>query len=140
MYFRLDRLRETWLHNCLNSPILEQLTIVNILKVPRHCWNLRGSSFLIFLSEILEKLGSKKSLLLISKFFVLFVHTLTADDKYSLCNKDLLQQPIEIELCKKQKLICQLSAASARFTFNLQHFEKQDEPRGAFFSKVIDRE
>ena len=34
MYFRIDRLGKIWLNNCLRSPILEQFTIVNILKVP----------------------------------------------------------------------------------------------------------
>ena len=33
--------------NCLRSPISEQPIIVNILKVPKHCWNLWDSSFLI---------------------------------------------------------------------------------------------
>ena len=33
--------------NCLRSPISEEIRIVNILKDPKHCWNLRGSSFLI---------------------------------------------------------------------------------------------
>ena len=34
--------------NCLRSPTSEQPRIVNILKDPQHCWNLRDSSFLIF--------------------------------------------------------------------------------------------
>ena len=71
-----------------------------------------------------ENLGSKKSLLVISKILALFVHTVTADDKYSLCNKHNLQQPIQMELCKKQKLLFQISAASVKFTFNFEHFEK----------------
>ena len=123
LYFRNYRQRNTWLRNCLTSPISEQPRIVKILKDPKHCWNLRDSSFFIFWS-LWDNLGSKKSLLVKSKVLGLFVETLTADDKYSLCNKDILQQLIQMELCKKQKLLPQLSAASVKFTFNFQHFEK----------------
>ena len=56
---------------------------------------------------------------------MLFVHTLIAYDKYSLCNKDNLQQPIQMKLCKKQKVFSQLPAASLKFIFNFQHFEKK---------------
>ena len=58
------------------------------------------------------------------KIWGMFVDTLTPDNKFSLCNKDNFQQPIQIELCKKQKLLSQLSAASAKLTFNFQHVEK----------------
>ena len=46
----------------------------------------------------------KKSLLLIRKILTLFVNTFTADDKYSLLNRDNLTQPIEIQLSQKQKI------------------------------------
>ena len=34
-------------------------------------------------------------------FLGLFVNTLTADDKYSICNTLNLQQPIQMQLSKK---------------------------------------
>ena len=37
----------------------------------------------------------KKSLLVICKILGLFINTLTADDKYSLLNRDNLMQPIQ---------------------------------------------
>ena len=91
-------------------------------------------------SAPLENLGSEKSLLVTSKILVLFVHTLTAEEKCSLCNKDNLQQQIQMELCKKQKLLSQLSAAPLILTFNFQHFEKNHESHGTCFSKIIDPE
>ena len=36
------------------------------------------------------------------KILRLFVNTLTADDKYSLFNRDNLMQPIQMELSQKQ--------------------------------------
>ena len=138
MYFRSYRVGKTCLRNCLTSRFLEQHRIVNILKAPKLCWNLRNGSFLYF-SPLLDILGSKKSLIVISKIFVLFVYLLTADDRYSLCNKDNLQQPIQMELCKKQKLLSRLSTESVEVKFYFQHFRKKDEPRGACFSPIKDR-
>ena len=43
------------------------------------------------------------SLLVICKILGLFVNTLTADDKYSLLNRDSLTQSIETLLSQKQK-------------------------------------
>ena len=34
----------------------------------------------------------------------LFVNLLTADDKYSLLNRDNLTQPIQVELSQKEKI------------------------------------
>ena len=105
------------------SAISEKPRIVNILKGPKHCWNLRDRFFHIF-SSLWENFGLKTSLLVILKILGLFLHILTADDKYSLCNKDNLQQPIHMKFCKKQKLLPELSTASVKFTFNFQYFEK----------------
>ena len=48
MYFRSYRVGKTCLRNCLTSRFLEQHRIVNILKAPKLCWNLRNGSFLYF--------------------------------------------------------------------------------------------
>ena len=45
-----------------------------------------------------------------------------------------------MELCKKQKLLSQFSAASLKFTFNSQRFEKKDKPHSGCLSDIIDRE
>ena len=52
---------------------------------------------------------------------------MTADDKYSLLNRDNLTQPIPTQLSQKQK------AFSDFFSFlkcalNLKHFQKKDDP------------
>ena len=46
---------KTWLEKSLKSPVSEHPLIVNILKGPKHCRNLQGSTFIILfitLSEI----------------------------------------------------------------------------------------
>ena len=45
-----------------------------------------------------------------------------------------------MEICKKQKLLCQLSATSFRFSFNFQYFEKKDGSHSVFPSEIIDLE
>ena len=44
------------------------------------------------------------SLLVIHKILELFVNLLTADDKYSLLNRDNLAQPIMMQLSNKKML------------------------------------
>ena len=49
------------------------------------------------------KFSSRMFLLEIHKILGFFVNTLTADDKYSLLNRDKLTQPIQILVSQKQK-------------------------------------
>ena len=65
------------------------------------------------------------SLLVISEILELFVHILAAADKYSLCNKKNLTQPIQMKLSKKQKIFPQFFSPFLKFTSNLKHFERK---------------
>ena len=65
------------------------------------------------------------STLVTSKIIRLFVSTLTADDKYSLCNRKNLSQPIQMQLSKKQKFFAEFLAAYVKFTSKFEHFEKK---------------
>ena len=58
----------------------------------------------------------------------MFVNTLTADDKYSLLNRDNLMQAIRAELSKKQRAFYQLLLAFWKSTLNFGHFQKKDDP------------
>ena len=60
----------------------------------------------------------------------MFVNTLTADDKYSLLNRDNLTQPIRAELSKKQTAFSQLLLAFWKSTLIFEHFQKKDDPHG----------
>ena len=75
--------------------VSEHLWAVDMLKFPKHCLNLHGSSFVIFLdysekhiSWLLWKtISSKKSVLAVCEMLRLFVNILTPDDKYSFSVK-----------------------------------------------------
>ena len=75
------------------------------------------------------KFSRKMSLLVTHKSLSLFVNTLTADDKYSLLNKDNLAQPIHMQLSKKKKkkknAISHLLIAFLESRSKSKHFEKK---------------
>ena len=62
--------------------------------------------------------------LVIYKTLGLFINILTADDKYSLLNKDNLAQPIQMQLSKK-KMFSKLFSSFFKCRSNFEHFEKK---------------
>ena len=58
----------------------------------------------------------------------MFVNTLTADDKYSLLNRDNLTQPIRTQLSQKQKALSNFFLASSKSILNFEDFRKEDDP------------
>ena len=73
-------------------------------------------------------------MLMLCKILRLFVNTLTADDKYSLLNRDNLTQPIQILLSQKQKTFSQFFSAFLKSTLNFEHFQKKDDPHSRCIS------
>ena len=72
-------------------------------------------------------MSRKKSVLVRRKALYLFVNTLTADDKYSLLNRDNLTQPIRTQLSQKQKAFSQFFLTFSKSALNLEHFQKKDD-------------
>ena len=58
----------------------------------------------------------------------MFVNTLTADDKYSLLNRENLTQQNRTQLSQKQKAFAQFFLAFSKYTLNFEDFEKRDDP------------
>ena len=53
---------------------------------------------------------------------------MTADDKYSLLNRDNLKQPIPTQLCQKQRAFSEFFLAFSKSTLTFEHFQKKDDP------------
>ena len=70
----------------------------------------------------------------------MFVNTLTADDKYSLLNRDNLTQPIRTPLSKKHKAFSPFFLAFSKSTLNFEHFQKKDDPCSLFISEITHSE
>ena len=60
----------------------------------------------------------------------MFVNTLTADDKYSLLNRNNVRQPIRTPLPKNHTALSQFFLAFPKSTLNFEHFQKIDDPHG----------
>ena len=73
-------------------------------------------------------MSKKKSVLGIRKTLELFVNTLTADDKYSLLNRDNLTQQIRTQLPQKQKPFYEFFLKFSKSALNLKYFQKKDDP------------
>ena len=56
---------------------------------------------------------------MIRKLLGVFVNILTADDKYSLLNRDNLRQPIQMQLSQKQITFSQFFSAFLKERLNL---------------------
>ena len=70
----------------------------------------------------------------------MFVKTLTADDKYSLLNRDNLTQPIRTILSQKHKAFSAFFLAFSKSTLNFEIFQKNDDPRSLFISEITHSE
>ena len=67
----------------------------------------------------------QKSLLDTWKFFVPFLNTLTANDKYSLISQDKWMQTIQMLLSQKQNNFSQFFSSFIECALNFEHFQKK---------------
>ena len=70
----------------------------------------------------------------------MFVTTLTADDQYSLLNRDNLTQPIRTKLFQKQKAFSGLFLAYLKCTLNFEHLQKKDDLHSRFIPEITHSE
>ena len=55
------------------------------------------------------------------------VNTFTANDKYSLLNRNNLTQPIQIQLSQQQKALSDFFTAVWKSRLNFEHLKKKDD-------------
>ena len=70
----------------------------------------------------------------------LFVNALTADDKGSGSNMQILQQQFQTPLSHKQKTLSGFFIAFLIGAWNLEDFQKKDEYPSLIISEIIDAE
>ena len=70
----------------------------------------------------------KQSLLVINNILRPFVNTLAVNDKQYLLNRDILTQPIQIQLSQKQKILSEFFFAFLKSILNFKHLPKKDDP------------
>ena len=128
IYFRNYGLQKKWLDKSLKSSISGHRLTVNMPKCPRHCWNLHCSSFIIFYHHYEGKKLENVSFGDIWNLR-LFVNILTANHKYSLCNKENLQESLQMLLSKKQNVFSEFLPVFLKSTSNFKHFERNKNTR-----------
>ena len=64
-------------------------------------------------------------MLVLCKILRLFVNTLTYDDKFSVLYRDILKQPIQIQLSPKHKTFSEFLSAFLKSSLLFDHFEKK---------------
>ena len=79
----------------------------------------------------------KKSLLVIHKIQRLFVNTLTANNKHSVLNRDILAQRIQMQLSQQQKTFSELFFAFLKSKFNYKHFLIKMTMRADEFLEIL---
>ena len=65
---------------------------------------------------------------------------MTADDTYSLLNRDNLKEPIPTQLSQKQKAFSQFFLAFSQFTLKFEHFQKKHDPHSRFIPEITHSE
>ena len=81
-------------------------------------------------------LNWRKPLLVICKVLTMFVNIFTADDKYSLLNRDDLRQPIQMQLPQKEKTFSEFVSEILQAILHFKHFQKIDAPDRWCISEV----
>ena len=75
---------------------------------------------------------------MLCKILRLFVNTLPLDGKYSLLNGEKLTQPLQIQLCQKEKSFSQFFSLFLKSTLNFQFFRKKDDIHSRYISEIKD--
>ena len=76
---------------------------------------------------MLRQLSYKKSVLVICKISRLFPNTLSAEDKYSLLDRDNLRPRIHMLFSQKQRIFWNLFLHFLKASLSLEHFQKIDD-------------
>ena len=63
---------------------------------------------------------------------------MTADDKYSLLNRDILTQPIQIQISQKEKTFLKFFSPFLKSIWNFEHFQKNDDSHTLCISEIRD--
>ena len=90
--------------------------------------------------SISRQLTYKRSLLVISKILRLFTNRLSADDKYSLLNRDNLTQPIQMQLSRKEKTFSDFFSSFLKSGLNFEHLLKKGDPHCWCICEITDPE
>ena len=82
----------------------------------------------------------RKCLLFVCKVLKLLLKALTGRDKYSLRDRDNLQEPFQMQLSQKEEIFSEFFLGFLKCRLNFEHFPKIEEPHNWFISEIKDAE
>ena len=65
---------------------------------------------------------------------------MTAYDKYSVVNRDILTQPIQMQLSQKKKTFSDFFAKFSETILNFEYFQEKDDSHSQYISEITDPE
>ena len=84
-----------------------------------------------------DKLNWKKSVIVTSEIFLLFVNTLTPDDNYSRRYMQIFWQQVQTLLSQKGVSFCQFWIAFLKCAWNSEKSEKEEEYPSLIITEII---
>ena len=127
MYFWTYRLRKTWLDKCPKSQVSEDPWTSDTVNWPKHCWNLNGSTFTIFIGHC-ERNSVAKSL---SFWYAKYSDNLLTH-WLSMTSVLFLIRTIFCNITRynylRDKIFFTIFFAFSKFTLNFEHFQKKNDP------------
>ena len=87
-----------------------------------------------------KKIELEKVSLSVCKILGLFVNTMTAYEKNSLLNIEILKKPVEMQSSSKPEIFSDLFSSFLKSRLNFEHFEKFDDPHSSCIYQITDSE
>ena len=129
--------RKRWLVKRLERLASEHHSVINVLTGSKHRRKYQGITIFLFSHEFQLNWVEKKTALLWLKILILFVNTLTADDKYSCRNMQNFLQQLQTLLSQKRKTLSGFFIAFLKCSWNSKHYAKKDECPSLIISEII---
>ena len=124
MYFRKYRFPKTWLDKWLKSRVSEHPQTDNAANKSKHL-SILISAPLQSLLITGKVVASEKVSFSDTKNLRVFFNTLTVYDKHYLLNRDMLTEPIQVQLSEKQKKFSEFCFAFSKSILNFKHLPKK---------------
>ena len=117
------------LFKCLKSPVTYRTPFDSqYIKGSQTLLKSARQHFYYIVSSVWDKLSWKMPLLVLLDMSGLSVNILTADDKYSVLNRENLPQLMEMQLSKNQKAFSKFFVTFLKSRSNFEYFEETSEP------------
>ena len=137
--FPILRTQKTWSDKCLKSPVLDDPSTSNMVNVPKHCWNLLQSTFIIFIDTYeVNRVWKRGSYWHYKCWDCLLIHWLPMKSFLFLI-ETIWRYQFRCNYLRK-KTFPQFFAAFFKYILKFKYFEKKDDPHRFCISDITTSE